>query len=182
MLRSNGLVNASQHSTGSILDQSDLIDFENDASRSTVNSETRLARLQHNANSKAAGLNSITEALNLIEQLRQDIEKMQMGISLLSLSVTKLMEIVSYQPSFCNSLMDMLSLSPSAAQTNMSQHSFSHHGRGSGSYTATNALHGSGSGSNHGTQSSNQTRRNGYSQVNTGRSSHFSIGGIDDED
>jgi hypothetical protein len=64
---------------------------------------------------KAAGLSSITEALNLIESLRMDVEKMQMGIQLLTLSVTKLMDIVTTQPVCCAGLFDFLGVTPPAS-------------------------------------------------------------------
>lgn len=50
--------------------------------------------------------NSITEALVLVEALRQELERVQVGLTLLCFSVDKLMDIVSVEPACCPSLFD----------------------------------------------------------------------------
>jgi hypothetical protein len=93
----------------------DLIDFNRNDSNNghlegsggTINTSSHLKKALP---LQAQGLSAISEALNMIESLRLDLEKMQMGIQLLTLSVTKLTDIVTTQPGCCTTILEMLSL------------------------------------------------------------------------
>jgi hypothetical protein len=52
--------------------------------------------------------NSITEALVQAEALRQELERVQMGLMLMTFSVEKLMDIVTVEPACCPSIFDFL--------------------------------------------------------------------------
>jgi hypothetical protein len=97
----------------------DLIDFEREENNGRDHRLQSFTPFQangssstgaNNNNNKASGLSAITEALNTVESLRMDIEKMQMGIQLLTLSVTKLMDIVQTQPTCCSSVLEFFAL------------------------------------------------------------------------
>ena len=51
---------------------------------------------------------SITDALVQIEALRQELERVQMGLTLMCFSVEKLMDIVTTEPACCPSIFDFL--------------------------------------------------------------------------
>lgn len=97
---------------------------------------------------------SITDALVQIEALRQELERVQMGLTLMCFSVEKLMDIVTMEPACCPSIFDFLI--PRAQQSI---------GRDStGLYTVTaasNRPYASGGGSTHSNSSVPQTTASG---------------------
>ena len=50
--------------------------------------------------------NSITDALLQVESLRQELERVQMGLMLMAFSVEKLMDIVTVEPACCPNIFD----------------------------------------------------------------------------
>ena len=140
---------------------------------------------------------SITDALVQIEALRQELERVQMGLTLMCFSVEKLMDIVRTEPACCPSIFDFL-----IPRTQQSI------GRDStGLYTVTaqaNRAYSSGGGSTHSTGSSgssstgrisgriaaaapttlfknHQIKKAGYNNINSNQNV-FSISNDDDEE
>ena len=187
----------------------DLIDFETERSN---DASTAAAGMVFHARSSAsssfpaaaAGLTAISEALNTVESLRMDLEKMQMGIQLLTLSVTKLTDIVTTEPAFCGGIFEMFL--GGSSQGNGPMHSPSSHYRVtinrniSGNYTTgtNNILHSSSAvhktNSNdsqtdaHSTNmkkssfnfiANSKNRKQGYENLG---GNHFTIEGVDEYD
>lgn len=140
---------------------------------------------------------SITDALVQIEALRQELERVQMGLTLMCFSVEKLMDIVRTEPACCPSIFDFL-----IPRTQQSI------GRDStGLYTVTaqeNRAYSSGGGSTHSTGSSgtsstgrisgriaaaapttlfknHQIKKAGYNNINSNQNV-FSISNDDDDE
>ncbi len=142
---------------------------------------------------------SITDALVQIEALRQELERVQMGLTLMCFSVEKLMDIVRTEPACCPSIFDFL--------VPRTQQSIGRDSTGLYTVTAqTNRAYSSGGGSTHSTGSHNgggsstgrisgriaaaapttlfknhQIKKAGYNNINSNQNV-FSISNDDEED
>lgn len=173
----------------------DLIDFEHEKSNHSASSISHHVRTTSNA---AAGLSAITEALNVVESLRLDLEKLQMGVQLLTLSVTKLTDIVTTQPGCCGGIFEMFTgASNSGLQTPSNHYRVNINRNVSGNYTTStnNILHSAiqRSSSNEGPDTPTHTqtkkafnfiantknRKQGYENIG---GKNFTIEGVDDYD
>lgn len=130
----------------------DLIEF--DSAHSSVSASAQLQRataLTSSSSSGGGGLQTITEALSMLDGLRADLDRAQMGLTLLSLSVTKLIDIVSPGDSDGGYLSSLFSCCSSTVYDYVAEGFVHVHRDVSGSYVApalgTDAPLGSDSGS-----------------------------------
>jgi hypothetical protein len=134
--------------------------------------------------------NSITDALVQVEALKFELERVQIGLALLGLSVEKLMDIVTVEPACCSSIFDLFI--PRSIQTigreSTGAHTFSQQQTRYGGQ-------GSGGGGGGGRSSlgigarttdmfkNRQIKKAGYKNINSsGNSGGFSIEGAEDDE
>jgi hypothetical protein len=137
--------------------------------------------------------NSISEALVQVEALRQELERVQVGLTLLCFSVDKLTDIVSVEPPCCPSLFDLFvpRTQQSIGRDSVGLYVTSQRrSPGASADQGNSAAGSSGVGNrlaNVGAKASSvfknhRIRQAGYKDINAANSNMFSIEGNDDDD
>jgi hypothetical protein len=126
--------------------------------------------------------NSITEALVQAEALRQELERVQMGLMLMTFSVEKLMDIVTVEPACCPSIFDFL---VPRTQQSIGRDSTGPYSSSRGAVTGTDGGQGlsriAAAGARANPFKNHKIRQAGYKNLN-GNANMFSIESNDEED